>query len=154
MSGGISVLILLNVPVFLLSCKVFRAFFEGKIAFPPTYKYDLFSDDYDTSEKMRIPAWTDRVLWRRRKPRYKSTTLVRKQVAAQSNQAPHGDKQLLMGDGEVADVADDDEDEEDDDDYEEEVDEQVGNEGRNKLDLFSKLNCVEGDENHQQMRTD
>ena len=83
---------------------------------------------------MRIPAWTDRVLWRRRKPRYKSTTLVRKQVAAQPNQAPQGDNQLLMGDEEVADVADDDEDEEDeedDDDYEQEVDEQVGNEGRN-----------------------
>jgi synaptojanin len=26
----------------------------------------LFSEDYDTSEKCRAPAWTDRVLWRRR----------------------------------------------------------------------------------------
>lgn len=26
----------------------------------------MFSDDYDTSEKARAPAWTDRVLWRRR----------------------------------------------------------------------------------------
>lgn len=46
--------------------KVFKNFIEGDITFAPTYKYDLFSDDYDTSEKCRQPAWTDRVLWKRR----------------------------------------------------------------------------------------
>ncbi|KAF8372810.1 unc-26 [Pristionchus pacificus] len=42
----------------------FVGFEEGPLNFAPTYKYDTFSDDYDTSEKCRTPAWTDRVLWR------------------------------------------------------------------------------------------
>ena len=45
----------------------FVNYVEGEISFPPTYKYDLFSDDYDTSEKCRAPAWTDRVLFRKRR---------------------------------------------------------------------------------------
>ena len=47
---------------------VFEGYEEGEINFGPTYKYDLFSEDYDTSEKCRVPAWTDRVLWKRRMP--------------------------------------------------------------------------------------
>ena len=46
--------------------KIFEGFSEGVLNFAPTYKYDQFSDDYDTSEKNRIPAWTDRILWKRR----------------------------------------------------------------------------------------
>lgn len=45
---------------------VFKNFIEGDINFAPTYKYDVMSDEYDTSEKARAPAWTDRVLWKRR----------------------------------------------------------------------------------------
>ena len=44
--------------------RVFREFNEGPIHFPPTYKYDIGSDEYDTSEKARTPSYTDRILWR------------------------------------------------------------------------------------------
>ncbi|CAG8977672.1 hypothetical protein HYALB_00006622 [Hymenoscyphus albidus] len=40
----------------------FPYYSESRITFDPTYKYDLGSDTYDTSEKARIPAWTDRIL--------------------------------------------------------------------------------------------
>ena len=39
-------------------------FKEGNINFIPTYKYDKGSQNFDTSRKQRIPAWTDRVLFR------------------------------------------------------------------------------------------
>ncbi|PVF99952.1 DNase I-like protein [Serendipita vermifera] len=42
----------------------FVGYEEGPILFRPTYRYNLNSDEYDTSEKMRIPAWTDRILHR------------------------------------------------------------------------------------------
>ena len=45
---------------------VFREFNEAPLLFPPTYKYNLNEDTYDRSEKCRVPAWTDRILWRKR----------------------------------------------------------------------------------------
>jgi synaptojanin len=48
----------------MLAGETFRFFNEGPILFPPTYKFDNGTDTYDTSEKQRIPAWTDRILYR------------------------------------------------------------------------------------------
>uniref|UniRef100_A0A668RW15 Synaptojanin-1 n=1 Tax=Oreochromis aureus TaxID=47969 RepID=A0A668RW15_OREAU len=64
---------------------VFRGFIEGKLDFAPTYKYDLFSEDYDTSEKCRTPAWTDRILWKRRKWNFDKTAEEMNIVGAASS---------------------------------------------------------------------
>ena len=47
--------------------RAFRYVREAPIAFRPTYKFDKNTPDpfgYDTSEKRRVPAWTDRIFFR------------------------------------------------------------------------------------------
>ncbi|PIN15824.1 Inositol polyphosphate 5-phosphatase [Handroanthus impetiginosus] len=44
--------------------QVFNGYCEGTLAFKPTYKYDIGTSDYDTSHKIRVPAWTDRILYK------------------------------------------------------------------------------------------
>lgn len=41
---------------------------EGQLSFEPTYKYDVGTNDYDTSSKQRSAAWTDRVLFSQEVP--------------------------------------------------------------------------------------
>ncbi|XP_078442444.1 type I inositol polyphosphate 5-phosphatase 4-like [Wolffia australiana] len=48
--------------------RVFLGWNEGRIYFPPTYKYSTNSDRYagdvlHSKEKRRTPAWCDRILW-------------------------------------------------------------------------------------------
>ncbi|XP_078149835.1 type IV inositol polyphosphate 5-phosphatase 7-like isoform X2 [Carex rostrata] len=50
------------------SGRVFEGWREGRIYFPPTYKYSFNSDRYagddlHPKEKRRTPAWCDRILW-------------------------------------------------------------------------------------------
>ena len=44
--------------------RAFTGLAEGEIKFSPTFKYDKHSDEFDTSHKQRIPAWTDRILFK------------------------------------------------------------------------------------------
>ncbi|XP_019346535.1 phosphatidylinositol 4,5-bisphosphate 5-phosphatase A isoform X3 [Alligator mississippiensis] len=43
---------------------ILSGFQEGPLNFPPTFKFDVGTNKYDTSAKKRKPAWTDRILWK------------------------------------------------------------------------------------------
>ena len=44
--------------------EAFNGLGEAKITFPPTYKFDKGTMNYDTSQKQRVPSWTDRILFK------------------------------------------------------------------------------------------
>ncbi|KAJ7775743.1 DNase I-like protein [Mycena maculata] len=69
------------------SCRL-RGFSEGPLTFPPTYKYDRNSNEYDSSEKARPPAWCDRVLWRTRVPNRVQQLHYRRYEASVSDHRP------------------------------------------------------------------
>ncbi|KAI8613353.1 Endonuclease/exonuclease/phosphatase [Chytriomyces sp. MP71] len=43
--------------------RVLAQFEEHPVVFRPTYKFDVGTSEYDTSEKKRSPSWCDRILW-------------------------------------------------------------------------------------------
>ncbi|CAH1114292.1 unnamed protein product [Psylliodes chrysocephalus] len=45
----------------------FRGFCEAKITFPPTYKYDPGTQQFDSYSKHRKPAYTDRILYKQKR---------------------------------------------------------------------------------------
>ena len=70
-----------------------------KITFPPTYKFNLNSRDYDSSVKRRKPAWTDRILrFNRNREVITQTDYSNDQQLLVSDHRPvFGDFQLKVG---------------------------------------------------------
>jgi hypothetical protein len=78
--------------------RAFPGFAEGCITFPPTFKYDKHTDHYDTSPKQRIPAWTDRILFK--SPTFvgsKKTRMIRVLEYDSVQTATHSDHRPVFG---------------------------------------------------------
>jgi len=67
-----------------------RAFDELPITFAPTYKYDVGTDTYDSSEKKRSPAWCDRLLFRGRPGRVEQLDYRRHEVRVSDHRPVSG----------------------------------------------------------------
>ncbi|VUZ46885.1 unnamed protein product [Hymenolepis diminuta] len=76
--------------------EVFDGFSEGPLRFAPTYRYDLFCDSYDTSEKQRCPAWTDRILWRKAKLVFKKSNSPPLNNGSNGRSADSSDEERLL----------------------------------------------------------
>ncbi|CEG48449.1 domain-containing protein [Plasmopara halstedii] len=50
--------------------RVLKGFEEGPLLFPPTYKFQAGTSEYEKrpEKKLRAPAWCDRVLWKAKNP--------------------------------------------------------------------------------------
>lgn len=73
---------------------IFDRFSEGPLHFRPTYKFDKNSDTYDSGPKMRIPAWTDRILFKYREEQQPGDSgNLSGGAAASSDAAPAADGQ-------------------------------------------------------------
>lgn len=46
---------------------IFKGYKEDAIHFPPTFKYDPGTTEFDTSSKQRVPSYTDRILYKSRR---------------------------------------------------------------------------------------
>ena len=57
--------------------KSFPFFDEMEITFKPTYKFDKGTDEYDSSEKQRVPSWTDRIITHTKDKRFTSLEQLR-----------------------------------------------------------------------------
>lgn len=65
-----------------------RHFLEAPICFAPTYKFDRLTNDYDSSDKARVPAYCDRILYRSRTGNMVQCTSYKRWDATVSDHRP------------------------------------------------------------------
>lgn len=63
-------------------------FQEAPIRFAPTYKFNRMTNEWDSSEKARVPAWCDRILWRSHVESMMSCTSYRRWDTTMSDHRP------------------------------------------------------------------
>jgi phosphatidylinositol-bisphosphatase len=70
---------------------VFAGFEEGKVVFPPTYKFQPGTDRYERrpDKKLRAPAWCDRILWKSNMHVQQASKLLAYQSIAKLNISDH-----------------------------------------------------------------